>query len=317
MKIQYQDLRFGGDALETIAQANRIIAEFEARGVYVTLRQVYYQFVARGLTGGRNEQKIYKRLGDVLNRGRLAGLISWQAMEDRTRNLESRPSWFTTGEFMGDVPHWFHRDLWDNQPYRVIFGIEKDAGVGTIAGVCHENDCPYISCRGYLSQSEAWRLGRKMEEWIDRGQRVVFGYLGDHDPSGKDMTRDLRERLSMFCGHEIDVRRLALNMDQVETYNPPPNPVKLTDSRAGVRRADGTYTPGSYRETQRRAGYDPDTCWEMEALSPITVIELVQELVDEFRDPVRWNEAVDRQEELRSRIIAFTDGYEQQLDEEG
>lgn len=73
---------------------------------------------------------------------------------------------------------------------------------------------------------------------------VHIFYLGDHDPSGIDMTRDIRERLIQFSGIQekiedmgyviedfIRIHRLALNYDQVEQWQPPENPAKQTDSR--------------------------------------------------------------------------------------
>jgi hypothetical protein len=68
----------------------------------------------------------------------------------------------------------------------------------------------------------------------------VVLYLGDHDPSGIDMTRDIFERVPLLGGTtgwdtmpmplDMTVNRLALNIDQVRKYNPPENPAKQTDS---------------------------------------------------------------------------------------
>ncbi len=100
--------------------------------------------------------------------------------------------------------------------------------------ICEELDVPYFSCRGYTSQSEMWAAAQRLLGyiWAKQRQHVTILHFGDHDPSGIDMTRDIRERLSLFCGGEgFAVRRIALNMDQVRQYDPPPNPAKLTDTR--------------------------------------------------------------------------------------
>src|SRR5260221_8363278 len=90
-KELYVDRNFSAGSLALIDQANTIIADYQRQGFTLTLRQLYYQFVARGILP--NKQTEYKRLGSVINDGRLAGLIDWEAIEDRTRNLEENAHW--------------------------------------------------------------------------------------------------------------------------------------------------------------------------------------------------------------------------------
>jgi hypothetical protein len=100
-------------------------------------------------------------------------------------------------------------------------------------------------------------------------------HLGDHDPSGLDMSRDIRERLATFVsfhlGHDpgdlLEVHRIALNMDQVRRYNPPPNPAKPDDSR--------------YRAYARQYG---EKSWELDALDPDVLIGLIEENVRRYLD---------------------------------
>ena len=67
----------------------------------------------------------------------------------------------------------------------------------------------------------------------DDDQVKLLFYLGDFDPSGEDMVRDVKDRLEMF-GVELEVEKLALTKAQIAQYNPPPNPAKMTDSRAAA-----------------------------------------------------------------------------------
>ena len=85
------DKKFAASSLAIIEQANTIIGEYAAQGFKLTLRQLYYQFVARDLLA--NTQRSYKRLGNIISEARLAGRVDWNAIEDRTRNLESNPHW--------------------------------------------------------------------------------------------------------------------------------------------------------------------------------------------------------------------------------
>ena len=90
MALESFDARqFRAKTTAMIDHANSMIAEYEAREFTLTLRKLYYQFVARALID--DEQPEYKRLGDVIKNGRRCGLIGWDAIEDRTCNLRHAP----------------------------------------------------------------------------------------------------------------------------------------------------------------------------------------------------------------------------------
>ncbi len=115
-RIRYVDKDFKPATLETINRANAIIEEYRGQGYRLTLRQLYYQFVARGLMP--NVQRNYKRLGAILSDARLAGLVDWDAIEDRTRNLEAYPTWRSPESMIEAVADQFRLDLWAAQPTR-------------------------------------------------------------------------------------------------------------------------------------------------------------------------------------------------------
>ena len=79
-----------------------------------------------------------------------------------------------------------------------------------------------------------YKSGKLFQQQISDGKIPLILHLADHDPNGIDMTRDNADRLARFAGHPIEVRRIALNLDQVAQYQPPPNPTKETDSRAAI-----------------------------------------------------------------------------------
>lgn len=104
--------RFRGASLEIIETANQIIDEYQDLGFRLTLRQLYYQFVARDIIA--NSQKEYKRLGSIINDGRLAGMIDWEAIEDRTRNVRTHSSWDDPADIIEAAARGFALDLWDD-----------------------------------------------------------------------------------------------------------------------------------------------------------------------------------------------------------
>ncbi|MGB0970377.1 MAG: hypothetical protein ACPGVG_05370 [Mycobacterium sp.] len=262
-----------------IAAAISIIDDYQEQGYTLTLRQLYYQFVARDWLA--NDQKEYKRLGRIVSQARLAGLIDWEAIEDRTRNLAATPHWEDPRDILKSAAHAFAIDKWEDQHNRIEVWIEKEALSGVIEGICQELDVAYFACRGYTSQSEQWRAGKRFASYSRSGQAVTVLHLGDHDPSGIDMTRDNQDRLDLFSRFGISVKRIALNRGQIEEYDPPPNPAKLTDSRAGG------YV--------RRFGYES---WELDALEPGVIVELIRDEVEALRDDDLWQSKVEEEAEI-------------------
>jgi hypothetical protein len=290
-KISYVEIKMGEKRLAVVGQANAIIEEYAGQGFVLTLRQLYYQFVARDLLA--NKQSEYKRLGDIVNDGRLSGLIDWNAITDRTRNLQALPHWSDPSEIVASAAEQFRLDKWGQQPSRIEVWIEKDALVGVIEGVCQENDVPFFSCRGYTSQSELWGAAQRLRRYEAKGQRTLVLHLGDHDPSGIDMSRDIQERLRLF-GSDARLRRIALNADQVEEYNPPPNPAKTTDSR--------------FMEYMLKHG--PDS-WELDALEPAVLEALIREHIVGERDDEAWDEVSDEQDGHRNNLTAVAKAWDE------
>jgi hypothetical protein len=271
MREQFKDINFRKKSLELIEIANMIIDEYSADGLKLTLRQLYYQFVARDILP--NKQASYDNLGNVISNGRLAGLIDWSAIEDRTRFLRGRVNWDNPAQMIKSRARTYSIDMWENQHNRMEVWIEKDALVGVIEKVCHENDVDYFACRGYVSQSELYEAGKRIEHYREQGYETIVVHLGDHDPSGIDMTRDNEERLCMFSGGFVEVKRIALNYDQVLQYNPPPNPAKMSDSRAADYVAQHGYSS-----------------WELDALEPRVLQRLIQDIIDDHKDQDAWEE---------------------------
>lgn len=294
--IKYQSFNFRADTLNVINQARTICEDYARRGYDLTLRQLYYQFVARDLIP--NRQQSYDRLGKIVSDARLAGMIDWNHIVDRTRNLAGTSHWDDPSQIMRGAASSFRLDKWEGQPKRVEVWVEKEALAGVIARAANALDVDYFSCRGYVSQSEIWRAGRRFRNYINNHQEVLILHLGDHDPSGIDMTRDIKERLAMFSGYghgtRLEVRRIALNMDQVEEYNPPPNFAKLTDARANEYIAE----------------YG-DSSWELDALDPAVLDDLIQSNIRGEIDWGIWNQREELERQHRDFLELASDNWEQ------
>jgi hypothetical protein len=279
--IQYRKYRPQAGARVVIDQANTIIADAEADGWHsMTLRQLYYQFVSRGFIP--NAVSEYKRLGRIITDARYGGLVSWTAIEDAGRNSYHFPENPTAEQVLNGIERKLTIDPWANQDTYVEVWVEKQALESTIARPAGRLNTPYMACKGYLSASEAWRASLRFQRAIAKGKNPVLLHLGDHDPSGIDMTRDNGDRLAEFLGGRIEVRRIALNMDQVEQYSPPPNPAKEDDSR--------------YPRYKAEYG---DESWELDALRQNTIGDIITENLRSFINQEKWY--ADMAEQARRR----------------
>lgn len=294
MKQAFVTKNFRADALDIIAKADRICTDYARQGYDLTLRQLYYQFVSRDWIA--NKQTEYKRLGDIISDGRLAGLIDWDHITDRGRNLLSLSHWDSPSSIVSTCARQFRYDSWEGQPNYVEVWVEKQALESVIGRAAEAWDVPYIACKGYMSISEmhaaAIRFRSKLtkdESFKRRDGHII--HLGDHDPSGMDMTRDIEDRLSLF-GARVEVHRIALNMDQVEQYNPPPNPAKLTDSRCEA-----------YME---RFG---EESWELDALEPSVLDTLIQDWIKRLCDVPLREERLYQQGKARAVLQAVADNW--------
>lgn len=298
-KIMYVNKKFNQASLFTIETANRIIADYNAQGYSLTLRQLYYQFVARGFI--ENAVNEYKKLGSIINDARLAGLIDWEAIEDRTRNLRKNSHWSSPEEIIETAARSFALNKRAGQECYIEVWIEKDALVGLLENVCGENDVSYFSCRGYTSQSEMWSAAMRFAQVYRTEERISsckILHLGDHDPSGIDMSRDIEERMNMFFLHHIpsanpiELERLALNTDQVKRYNPPPNPAKSTDTR--------------FRQYADLYGYES---WELDALEPSVIVGLVHDAIKANTQQTVFNRQKRREANIKDEIQEIADNY--------
>lgn len=274
----YRNDNLRQSTLETIERINAVLEEAAADNVVMSLRQVYYKFVKNDWCP--NSDREYKRLGDALDAGRMNGLVSWTAIVDMNRSLYGVETQDAPEQLLEGLDKRFHLDLWADQQWRPEVWVEKLGMLNVIGDICQKLRVDYYACKGYDSQTMSWQAGRRMARYISKGQRPIIFHLGDHDPSGLDMTRDNRERLEMFTGVPVQVVRLALNRDQIEALGDalPPNPAKMSDSRAEAYISEHGYSS-----------------WEVDALEPTFIRDLIKENVERLRDEVEWERALARE----------------------
>jgi hypothetical protein len=303
--IKYANINLADWKMEIVERAISIVDEYRGQGYDLTLRQVYYQFVARDWlpprwadpnTGSTNNVRSYKNLGCILADARMAGVMDWESMVDRTREMSGNTHWSSPDSIIRAVAAQYAIDKWAGQKYRPEVWVEKDALEGVIGTVAKRLDIPYFSCRGYTSLTSIWENAQRIKGIAEGGQIPVVLHLGDHDPSGIDMSRDIFDRVRTFMdghGETLEFRRLALNMDQVRQYAPPENPAKSTDSR--------------YRGYVDEHG---EHSWELDALDPNVISALISDAVKKFRDNKKFNAMKAREDEEKSLLQNVSDRWD-------
>jgi hypothetical protein len=290
MREMYKEITFKKKSVEMIHRINGIIEQYQDEGYTLTVRQLYYQLVARDIIP--NNEKSYKQITSLVNDARIGGLIDWDAIEDRTRSFERRNRWDNPKDILTASAKQFHTDPWDTQDRRIFLVVEKEALVGVFQNVCWQFDVPLLAARGYPSASVVREFARtEIEHNSDKD--VLILHFGDHDPSGIDMTRDLEDRFEMF-GHgcEFELKRMALNYDQIEELKPPPNPAKATDARFV-----------SYR---KRFGA---SSWELDALPPTVLSNMARDEILAHVDTAAWKTWETGLAETREKMLKHVEKF--------
>ena len=271
-----------------------IIGEYAAQGYQLTLRQLYYQMVSRDIIP--NQTEWYKKLGEVVSKGRMPGFIDWNAIVDRGRSPVMPAQWDSPSQILQAAADSFRVDRWAGQYHHVEVWCEKDAPSGVLEPVCNRYHVRFMANRGYSSSTAMYDAAKRIELAEAMGQAPVIIYLGDHDPSGLDMNRDVHDRLTtMTHGTEIEVHHLALTRGQVNTYNPPPNPTKLHDSRA----------PAYLKDHGNQS-------WELDALEPQVLDALLSGAIEQYLDPHQYDLMLIEEEAGKDLLLRLAD----QLDED-
>lgn len=270
--------------LELIAAVESVLEDAERLGIKYTLRNVHYALVSANVIP--NTVRAYKNLSATLDKARWEGYLPLDALDDLTRRPSALGSWESAEDLLRDAPDWYRSDWWVNADPLIELWAEKDAVSSTVMPVAHEYGVGFLACRGFSSLTA---LAASTRRWD--GRNVVLLYLGDHDPSGLDMDRDLLERLQRLVvvqelAVDVELRRVALTTEQIDAYQLPPQPTKEKDSRA---RGYSAAHNGS---------------WELSALPPEQLIGLVRAAIrDNLPHDFDDRQAYDVEERRRGREL--------------
>lgn len=264
----FRSQKFNKRSSYLLGTAMGVIENYQAQNIVLTLRQLYYQLVAAGIIP--NVQAEYKKLGVLLTNARYCGLVDWEMIEDRIRVPKRHAQFDDLQSLVKAAIYSYRLDRWKGQEHYVELFTEKDALSSILEPITQDHHIYFNVNRGYASATALYDTYRRFVKALERGQEPVVLYLGDHDPSGLDMIRDIKDRLCEFFQGACypHVQHIAITREQIDEYQPPPNPAKITDTRA----AEYIATHG-------------DSSWEVDALPPEVLNRLVNEAVESYIDP--------------------------------
>ncbi len=196
MKIKFRDIHLSRANIERLGIINKIIATYQAQGYRLTLRQLYYQLVSSDIIA--NKLAEYSKLSNLLKEGRMAGIVDWDAIEDRLRRPDRPACWDGPADIMEQVIKQYRRDRMEGQAIYVEVWVEKDALSGVLKRVTEKYGIPIIVNRGYSSATAMYDAHNRFVSAGKQGQESKVIYIGDFDPSGQDMIRDITGRLMLY-----------------------------------------------------------------------------------------------------------------------
>lgn len=219
----------------------------------------------------------------------MTGLVDWDIIEDRIRIPKFVNEFADLADGIDTLHNAYRLNRWEGQDKYVETWVEKDALSGVLQPITSEYHVRLLVNRGYSSISAMHDAALRFRREEAMGKDCVVLYFGDHDPSGEDMVRDIDSRLDEF-GCSVEVQKIALTMEQIQQYNPPPNPAKMSDPRAN----DYVAKHG-------------DESWELDALPPKVLNDLVTKAIEGQLDRALYDEMIEREDEDKKRLNGFMD----------
>jgi hypothetical protein len=212
--------------------------------------------------------KSYDRIQRLLRNLREDGTIPFEWIVDNVRQTIKPSSWAGLEDYAETVRDVYRLDFWAHLPEYVEIIVEKDTIAGKLSSVTKKYDVPLHPIRGYSSTSYTWRIAKS---WEKINKPITVYYLGDHDPSGRDLERDVRARLSSYSKRDFRWVRLGVNPHHFEEHDIIPLEPKKKDSR--------------YKKFATQWG---DRCAEVEAIPATTLRDMIHKAITSHIPAGQW-----------------------------
>jgi hypothetical protein len=286
-----ESVGLSGKNIDLLKTINGIIEEYHKIGLRLTLRQLFYALVTRNII--LNNKGEYQKLSKILTKGRMAGEVDWSMIVDRGRQIYLPYYCHDPNDAINDTVRQYRLDRQREQYNYVEVMCEKDALSEILRRVTSYYHIRLSINRGYSSCSAVYETAKRIKNALEFADTATILYIGDHDPSGLDMVRDVGDRLEEF-GCELDVKHIALTTEQVEFYNPPENNLKKDDF-------------GKLKDPRGQAYFEEfgNSSWEVDALRPEILDQVVRDAIEEIIDMDKFSLVLEMEEEDKEKLREF------------
>ena len=282
-KTPFMDIAFHYDTLRQIVLMDAIAKKYSAMGYRLTVRQMYYQLLSTGHT--TSSPKSYKTIQRNIKNARLVGRIDWDAIEDRARVPIMHSEFDTLDEFIGRAIGSYRTRRWADQRHYVEVMVEKEALAAILEPVANKYHVLLLANKGYSSISAVFDAAKRFKHWSKRGKTCHILYMGDHDPSGLDMPRAIKEQLSLFrCA--LEVERIALTMEQIKEYKLQSYLAKKKDPR--------------FPQYSEDFGNE---CWELDALDPPKLTGILKKNILKYLDLEKYKRKIEGEKYEKDTLV--------------
>lgn len=252
--------------------------EFDEQQPPMTVRQMFYRMVVAGFV--TKDLSGYRRVQQQLLKMRRRAAIPHGWITDNTRWVRKPRTYESLIDALMHMQEYYRRALWSRQSEYIEIWLEKEALAGVVNAVTQHYDVPLFVARGYSSETFIFEAAENMKG-VDKPIHVY--HFGDYDPSGRDMSRDIQERLRSF-GVDFTFTRVAVTPAQIRDYDLPTDFASVKDSRT------------------KRYG---NLAVQLDAIPPSVLRQLVQGVIEQHINvhELRVTEHIEQQE--RETISGF------------
>jgi hypothetical protein len=290
----------GGENRKTTALIDAALAILAEQNP-MTVRQLFYRLVSANVIP--NDTPSYLRVSECMTKARDDGRCSFDWIADRSRPDYRAGGFIDAVEYANTVRGAYSKNHWETQPEHVELWVEKDAIIGSIERTCKDLGVTIRVGRGYWSTTAAHEIA----EYFDTIEKPITAfYLGDHDPSGRDIPRDLEERVRRYGRRSIfDVERLAIHKADIIAFDLPPLPLK--------KKADGSDSDPRAKKFRVEHGTQ---AVELDALPPVELRRRIEEAIKRHTDESAWEESVQIEIAEKGRIAEAVNQWSSMTDDD-
>ena len=195
----------------------------------MTVRQVFYQLVARNVIE-KTEEQYHQTVIRLMTEMRLDGSLPFSSVVDESRRVRITQTFDNVEAALAHTTKYYRRSALAQSDDYVEIWCEKDALAGVLWDVTSDYDVPLMVSRGMPSLTFLYASACALHQAAKAGKQAYIYQFGDHDPSGVLIPQTIERRLDELCGR-LDcqppfVTRIALTEEIITDFNLPTRPTK-------------------------------------------------------------------------------------------